>query len=193
MTRILRDFYRAHISIPIRYAAVTAICIGAFFLTGIFSRDNTRLAGIIVSAFLVGVFLWAVIDVFVIAPRKFRWDMEKIPENDRNIIVSGYDTAQRLGARRFYKDGIMLFYSFRRIIVLRYDEIVSAEPKSSHGENIFLKLSDGRTVLMQVMPNENGAMLLAALRAEAPDIKVYINGRLMNDRTDADRKDNNAQ
>lgn len=47
---------------------------------------------------------------------------------------------------------------------------------------------------MQVMPNENGAVLLAALRAEAPEIKIYINGRLMNEeQPDAEGKDNNAE
>ncbi len=194
MDKIIRDYYKAHISVPIRFAVVTAICIGAFFLTGIFSRDNTFAAGIIVSAFLVGVFIWAAVDVFFIAPHKFRRDMEKMPESDREIIVSGYDKAAKIGARRFYKDGFLLFYSYRRIVVLRYDEIVSAEPKSSRGENIFLKLSDGRTVLMPVLPNENGAVLLAALLEQAPEIKIYINGRLMNDeQPDADGKDNNAE
>lgn len=143
MDRIIRDYYKAHISVPIRFAVVTAICIGAFFLTGIFSRDNTRAAGIAVSAFLVGVFLWAAVDVFFIAPHKFRSEMEKMPENDRERVISGYDKAAKIGARRFYKDGFLLFYSYRRIVLLRYDEIVSAEPKTLTGRIYFLSFPTG--------------------------------------------------
>lgn len=189
MKQMLRDYFRAHFSIPIRYAFVTAVCIGAFFLTGIFSRDNTKIAGIVVSAFLAGVVVWAVVDIFLAAPRKFRKDMERLTDEEREEVISGYQTAPKLGARRFYRDKYILFYSYRRIIVLKYGEIVSAEPKSSRGENIFIKLADGRTVLMPVLPNENSAVLMAALRAGNPDIKVYINGRLVTDKEAAEGKD----
>ena len=189
MKQILRDYFRAHFSIPIRYVFVTAVCVGAFFLTGIFSRDSTRVAGIVVSAFLTGVVIWAAVDIFAVAPQKFRKNTERLTETEREEIVSGYETAPKLGARRFYRDKYVLFYSYRRIILLKYDEIISAEPKGTRGENIFLKLADGKTVLMPVLPTENGAVLMAALRAGNPDIKIYINGKLVTEREFSDGKD----
>lgn len=189
MKQILRDYRRAHISTPIRFAFVTAVCIGAFFLTGIFSRDSTRIAGIVVSAFLAGVVIWAAVDIFAVAPRKFKKDIERLTEAEREEVLSGYETAPKLGARRFYRDKYVLFYSYRRMFLLKYDEIVSAEPKGARGENIFLMLSNGKTVLMPVQPNENSAVIMAALRAGNPDIKVYINGRLVTDKEAADGKD----
>lgn len=189
MKQILRDYFRAHFSIPIRYVFVTAVCVGAFFLTGIFSRDSTRVAGIVVSAFLTGVAIWAAVDIFAVAPQKFRKNTERLTETEREEIVSGYETAPKLGARRFYRDKYVMFYSYRRIILLKYDEIISAKPKGTRGENIFLKLADGKTVLMPVLPTENGAVLMAALRAGNPDIKIYINGKLVTEREFSDGKD----
>ena len=181
MKHILHDFYRAHRGVVIRYAVVIAICILAFFLTGIYTKENTVVAGIIVSVFLGGVMAWLLLDVFAAGRRDFAVRLERLPESDREKIIGGYDGALRLGQRRFYGEDYLLFYSYRRIRLLRYDEIRSAEPKRSRSEIIFLTLCDGKTTLMPIEPNENSAIILAALREKNPQIKIYLDGKPVSD------------
>ena len=174
MKQILSDFRRAHISMLVRYTVIVAICIVAFVITGIFSKPNTLLAGIVVTAFLCAILVWAYVDVLAAAPAKFRRRLAQLSDSEQNEVLSGYSSAGNLGNRRFYKkSGWLMFYSYRRIELIKYAEIQSAEPK---GGNIFLKLSSGREVIMPVAPNENDAMLLAVLKQYQPEIILTVNG-----------------
>lgn len=177
MERIIRDFLKAHISMLLRYALIVALCVVAFLLTGIFAKDNTRVAGIVVTAFLCAILVWALVDVLIVAPRKFKAKMKALSEEERQAIIEGYQSAAKLGKRFFFKNGWLMLYSYRRIQLMRFDEIRSAEPK---GNNLFLTLADESTVLSPVEPNENDAMLLAVLRQHNPDIQILINGKPVN-------------
>lgn len=177
MERIIRDFLKAHISMLLRYALIVALCVVAFLLTGIFTKDNTRVAGIVVTAFLCAILVWALVDVLIVAPRKFKAKMNSLSEEERQAVIEGYQSAAKLGKRFFFKNGWLMLYSYRRIQLMRFDEIRSAEPK---GNNLFLTLADESTVLSPVEPNENDAMLLAVLRQHNPDIQILINGKPVN-------------
>ena len=188
MRRIISDFYKAHVSVLVRYVFVAAVCVAAFFLTGIFSRENTRIAGIIVSAFLGAVLIWAFVDILAAAPARFKKTLSALSEKERGEVLAGYESAVRLGKRFFYKKDFLLLYSYRRIVLVRYSEICRAEPKNA---NIFLTLENGKTVLMPFEPNENDAVLLAALKQYNDKIRFFINGEPVNtDPSPADRKEN---
>ncbi len=188
MQRIIRDFCKAHISMLVRYVIVAAVCIAAFFLTGIFSKDNTRLAGIIVAAFLGAVLVWAFVDVLAAAPARFKKSLSALSDSERRAVLNGYGSAVRLGNRFFYEKDFLLLYSNRRLLLLKYGEITSADAKKS---NIFLTLKNGKQALMPVEPTENDTMLLAALKRFNPEIKFLINGEPINLSSEiADGKDN---
>lgn len=158
----------------VRYTVIVAICIVAFVITGIFSKPNTLFAGIAVTAFLCAILIWAYVDVFAAGPAKFKRRLAQLSDSERSEVLSGYAGAGNLGNRRFYKNaGWLMFYAYRRIELIKYEEIKSAEPK---GGNIFLKLSSGREVIMPVSPNENDAMLLAVLKQFQPEIILTVNG-----------------
>lgn len=173
MKQIVRDFLKAHVSMLVRYTLIVAVCIGCFALTGIFSKEKTLFAGIAVTAFLLFILVWAFVDVLAVGPAKFRKRLAELEEADRSEVISGYPNARRLGKRFFYKKDWLMFYSYRRIELIRFGELRSAEPK---GSNLFLTLSGGRTVLMPVEPGENDAMLMAVLKQYNKDITFMLNG-----------------
>ncbi len=174
MKRILSDFYKSQIPTLIRYAFITVLCVGVFLLTGIFGRENTRVMGIIISAFLCGITLYSALEVFFLSRARFKKKLETLPENEADIIVSEYQSATALGKRRFYKDTWLMLWAHRKIDLLRYDEITAAELKRG---NIFLTLKSGKTYLMPVEPNENAIMLAAVIKGFCKNTKITLDGR----------------
>lgn len=171
MSRIIADFIKAHIPLIIRYAVVAAICTAGFVLTGIFSRDTTRIAGIAVSVFIGALLIKVLLDIFIVSPIKFRRKMNNLSEKQRGAVESEYPKARSLGKRWFMTEYI-LFYSYRKIILLGYDEVDSAHSK---GHNIFITDKNNKTVLMPVEPGENADILLAVL-------KNTVKGIIVNDK-----------
>ena len=174
MRQIIKDFYKAHISLLIRYLVIVAICITAFFMTGVYARDNTRVPGIIISAFLGACLIWAAADIFVIAPKKFKRRLAELPEGSAAEVADNYPQAYRIGVHKFYKETWIIFYSYRRIKLMRYDEIRSADLRRN---GIFLKLCDGKETIITLQPNESGEMLLAAIKGRNENIQIMLNGQ----------------
>lgn len=173
MRRILKDFYKAHIPLLIRYAVIVAICVAAFFMTGVFARDNTRVPGIVIAAFLGCCLIWAAADIFVVAPKKFGDRLGELSEESAAEVVGKYPEAFAIGAHKFYKENWIIFYSYRRIKLIGYDEIISADLKRG---GIFLKLRGGKETIVTVAPGESGEILLAAIRGRNENIKIMLNG-----------------
>ncbi len=174
MKRILSDFYKSQIPTLIRYAFITVLCVGVFLFTGIFVRENTRVMGIIITAFLCGITLYSAIEVFLLSKARFKKRLETLSESEANEVVSGYQSATALGKRRFYKDTWLMLWARRKIDLLRYDEITAADFK--HG-NISLTLKSGKTYLMPVEPNENAIMLAAVIKGFCENAKITLDGR----------------
>lgn len=173
MRQIIKDFYKAHISLLIRYSVIVAICITAFFMTGVFVRDNTRVPGIIISAFLGACLIWAAADIFIIAPKNFGKRLRELPEGSAAEVVDNYPRAYRIGVHKFYRDNWIIFYSYRRIKLMRYDEILSADLRRN---GIFLKLRDGKETIIALQPGESGEMLMAGIKGRNENIKIMLNG-----------------
>ena len=172
MKPITGEFYRAHRSIPLRYLIVTAIVAAAFFFTGAYSRENSRLLPIIFSAFLGLLTLWSLIDILT-APLLFKIRLGKLPEDERRGLVSGLESAPQLG-RRWFSENYLVYFAKRRIRFVRYDELQSADLK---GSRLFLKLADGTEIPLPFEVNENPAILVAALRSKNGLMKASVNGK----------------
>ena len=172
MKFVTREFYRVHIAIPLRYFIVAAICGAAFFFTGSYTRENSRLVAIIASALMGTLTLWSLIDVLV-APMLFKKRLGRLPENERKELVSGIESASKLGKRWFSKR-YLVFFAKRRIRFVRYDELQSADLK---GGRLFLKLADGTETPLPFETNENPAILVAALRSKNGNMTASVNGK----------------
>lgn len=181
MKSVTREFYVAHRAVPLRYLIVTATVVAAFFFTGAYTRENARLLAIVFSSLLGLLTLWSLVDVLV-APMLFDKRLGKLPENERQEILSGLENAAKLGRRWFMESGLV-YFARRRIRFVRYEELQSADLK---GSRLFLKLSDGTQAPMPFERNENPAILVAALRSKNGNMKASVNGKTV----DFDKKGN---
>ena len=172
MELISREFYRAHRSIPLRFLIVSAICAAVFFFTGTYSRENTRLLAVIFSAFLGLLTLWTLVDVLT-ALVLFKKQLGRLPENEREELVSGLESASKLG-KRWFSEKYLVYFAKRRIRFVRYDELQSADLK---GSKLFLKLSDGSETPLPFESDENPAILVAALRSKNGQMTASVNGK----------------
>ena len=172
MELISREFYRSHRIIPLRYLIVTAICVAAFIFTGTYSRENTRLLAIVFSAFLGLLTIWALVDVLT-APMLFKKQLGRLPESERAEFVSGLENASKLG-KRWFSENYFVYFAKRRIRLVRYDELQSADLK---GSKLFLKLSDGSETPLPFESDENPAILVAALRSKNGQMTASVNGK----------------
>ena len=172
MKQVTEEFYRAHKCIPLRFLIVSAICVGVLFFTGTFSRENTRLPAVIVSAFLGLFTLWTLVEV-LIAPMRFKKQLDRLPQNIGAEITSGLESASRLG-KRWFMENYLVYFAKRRICFLRFDELQSADLK---GNKLFVSLADGKTVLLPFEPSENPAILVAVLRSKNGQMSASVNGK----------------
>lgn len=172
MKDITKEFYRAHRLVPVRFAAVWAICAAVLFFTGTFSREGTRVPAIVVCAFLGVVTLWSLADI-ITAPRRFKKRLEALSEDSRCEILSGFSSVPNIGRRWFYEH-YLLFFAKRRIEIVSFDEMYSADLK---GNRLFLKLADERELPLPFEASENPAVLVAALRSRNGKMKASIDGK----------------
>jgi len=165
MKRILSDFYKSRLPDILRYVFIAAVCVTAFALTGIYSRDNTRVLAIIISAFLWGTTLYAAFETFVLGKLRFEKELKALSKSEANEILNGYHKATALGKRRFYKKKWLMLWTRRGIELFRYDDITAAELRVEMRHwNIYLTLKDGKRHVMPVELNEDGTMLLAVIK-----------------------------
>ena len=172
MRLLAREFYRAHRFVPLRYFIVTSICAAAFFFTGSYTRETSRLVAIIVSSLMGLLTLWSLVDVLV-APMLFKARLGKLPEDERGELLEGLEGATKLG-KRWFSEEHLVFFAKRRIRFVRYDELESADLK---GSRLFLKLSDGSQTPLPFETDENPAVLVAALRSKNGKMKASVNGK----------------
>lgn len=175
MKQITREFYRANGVPPLRFAIVTSVCAAAFLLTGCFSRENIRLLSMSVTGLLAAVTALSLIDL-LIARLRFKNRLEILPENHRSEILSDFSSAPSIGKRWFFERSL-LYFTRRRIEIVAYDELESADLKRGR---LYLRLLGGKTLPFPFESSENPAMLVAALRSRNGSLKASIDGRPVN-------------
>ncbi len=176
MKRILSDFYKSRLPDLLRYVFISAVCVTAFALTGIYTMDNTRVLAIMISAFLWGTTLYAAFEAFVLSRLRFEKELKALSKSEADEILNGYHKATKLGKRRFYKKKWLMLWTRRGIELLKYDDITTAElkPEARAGSNIYLTLKDGKHRVMPVGLNENGTMLLAVIKSFCENAVVKV-------------------
>ena len=168
MSEIKREFFRLYRMSTIFEWIWAAVMTAGLFLS---ARGNENLLTIAIIISSIAVLYAVVITVLTLtAPAVFK---HNLPENDLNEIQNGKFT--QIGKRRFYEH-FTVFFAGRQIRLVKYSEIKSLEPK---GNNLRLILGNEKTVKFPVEPEENSAMLAAALKSKNPEIAVIINGKVV--------------
>lgn len=172
MKEISKEYYKLYRSVIIQLWAIAAVCVAAFAIAGAFKNDKPLFA-VIVCGFFVGIALFMTL-MILLSPKFFEAKLKKCSNEVQNEILSGKYV--ELGARRFYENHL-LFFSKRKINLVRYDEIKSADIKSIM--KIELTLENGKKLSLATNPDENSAIIAAAFKSKNPQIKFIINGKII--------------
>lgn len=172
MSLIVREYYRAHYPIVLRFFTIAAVCVCVMLFTGTYSRENVGIPAVIVSVFLGLLAVWSALDVLT-APARFRILLKKMDEPERREIIDGFETAKPLGRRWFLKSHLV-YFAKRRIKAVRYDDMLSADLR---GNKLSLSLSGGKTVPFPFTADENPAVLVAVLRSRNENLSATIDGK----------------
>ncbi|MGN0669053.1 MAG: hypothetical protein ACI4JZ_00750 [Oscillospiraceae bacterium] len=175
MSEIKREFFKLYRMSTILEWVWAAVMTAGLFLT---ARGNEYLLTIAIIVSSIVVLYALVITILTLtAPFCFGQQLKKLPENEQSEIQNGKFT--QIGKRRFYEH-FTVFFAARQIKLVNYSEIKSLEPK---GNKLRLVLGNEKKVNLPVEPEENSAMLAAALKSKNPEIAVIINGKVV-ERTD---------
>lgn len=171
MKELFGEFYRAHMTVVLRYLIVTAICAAVMFFTGTYTNDNLRIPATAITVFLAAATLWTLFDVFG-APRRFISKLREFPERERETLEKGLQSAQRLG-RRWFLEEHLIYFAKRRIRFFRYDELCSA---SLDRNRLTVTLSNGEKYPFPFEADENPAVLVAVLRSRNGKLTASVDG-----------------
>lgn len=175
MDKIIRDYRKTFRHTPIGFWISTAFITAGFLLSGVYTQMPLAVIAAVLTAADWGLAIWVTLEVFVLSGKRFAKTLDSIPEEKKAEILSQYESAPALGKRWFLGE-YLLYHRNRRIELLRYDMIRSAEPK---GFKMELELLDGKTERLPLEPDENPAMIVAALRSKNPQISVKLNGQVI--------------
>lgn len=171
MSEIKREYFKLYRMSTILEWVWAAVMTAGLFLT---ARGNEFLFTIAIIVSSIVVLYALVITVLTLtAPFCFGQQLKKLPENEQSEIQNGKFT--QIGKRRFYEH-FTVFFAGRQIKLVKYNEIKSLEPK---GNKLRLVLGNEKKVNLPVEPEENSAMLAAALKSKNPEIAVIINGKVV--------------
>lgn len=175
INKIIKDYRKTFRHTPIGYWISTAFITAGFLLSGVYTKMPFAVIAAVLTAVFWGLSIWVTLDVFVFSAKKFAKVLDNMSEEKRTEIFSQYASAPALGKRWFLGE-YLLFHRNRRIELLQYDIIRSAEPK---GLKMELELLDGKIERLPLEPDENPAMIVAALRSKNPDISIKLNGQII--------------
>ncbi len=171
MSEIKREYFKLYRMSTILEWVWAAVMTAGLFLT---ARGNEFLFTIAIIVSSIVVLYALVITVLTLtAPFCFGQQLKKLPENEQSEIQNGKFT--QIGKRRFYEH-FTVFFAARQIKLVKYSEIKSLEPK---GNKLRLVLGNEKKVNLPVEPEENSALLAAALKSKNSEIAVIINGKVV--------------
>lgn len=174
MERILSDFVKRRSGVLVKCVIISVVFFAAAWVPVIFSGDwaewlrivwliGAAALSLVVAVLLVRVF----VEILGVAPSRLRVQLEALPQEERSRVVSEYPGAKSLGERWFLPEHL-LFYTYRRAVILRYDAIKVISLKKDG--DLLLETSAG-DFTMPVRRGENGGIIFAVLRGKNPDIK----------------------
>ena len=174
MEKIISDYRRFFLPTIVKYWVMTALMAIGMGLAA-YANRKLIIPAVVLSGYFAVMSIIGTADIALREPHRFKEMLLELPENERSKIAAEYEKAAKFHCKRFLEEYV-LFYLKRRIMLVRYDEIESAEAK---GFKIWLRLSGGRMTAVPLFPSENPAVIVAVLRAKNPDISVLINGKVV--------------
>lgn len=175
MKAILRDFFRSNLSMLIRAAVITAVCVACLALTGMYTRDNIRFAAIAVTAFLGLAFLWQLAQVFIAAPARFGKRLAELTEKERAEVSEKYASSMEFGSKRIYNDiDMFIFFDKTKIQLLRFGDIAKIDLRN-HG--VMATLKDESEVFIPAAKDESIELFWSMIRAKTIGIEATVLGR----------------
>lgn len=175
LDKIIKDYRKTFRRVIIGDWISAVLIIIAFVLSGVYVKFPLVIVAVICTAIMCGIAIWQTLGILVLERRRLVRRLNSLSEGDKEKILSRYESAHDIG-KRWFLDEYMLFHRNRHIELLRYDIIRSAEPK---GFKMELELLDGKTERLPLEPDENPAMIVAALRSKNPNISVKLNGQII--------------
>lgn len=179
MERILSDFRRRRCGMLLRCVICAVVIFAIAWVPLAFSGEWAEwirivwlVAAAAVSLVAAVLLLRAFTEILCVATSRLKCQLDSLPESEKNEIIAAYPTAKTLGERWFLPEHI-LFYTYRRAVIFRYDEIMTISP-GKNGD-LLLTTSHG-DITMPVRNGENGGMIYAVLRSRNPDIRAEFGG-----------------
>ena len=174
MERILSDFVKRRSGVLVRCVIISVLLFAAAWIPMIFSGDwaewlrwvwliGAAALSLVVAVLLVRVF----VEILGVAQSRLRAQLNALPEEERVQVFSEYPGAKTLGERWFLPEHL-IFYTYRRAVILRYDAIKVISMKKDG--DLLLETSAG-DFTMPVRRGENGGIIFAVLRGKNPEIK----------------------
>ncbi len=173
--KIIKDYRKTFRHVIIGDWISTVLIIIAFVLSGVYVKFPLVIFAVICTVVMCGIAIWQTLGILVLERKRFVRRLNSLPEVDKEKILSRYESVHDIG-KRWFLDEYLLFHRNRHIELLRYDTILSAEPR---GFKLELELPGGKIERLGLGPDENPAMIVAALRSKNPDISVKLNGQII--------------
>lgn len=177
MKRIISDYQKTVRTVPLRWWTVTAVEFSVCFFIGAFrSEGMSKALAIAFTSFFVLISAAITLNVFIIAPERFKNRLNSLPGNDRSSVIEQYEKSSAVIGKRHFLDEYLICFIGINIAMLKFSEIKSAELK---GFKLLLDTGGKKPVKMSFEVDENPAVLVAALRSRNPNISVILNGKVV--------------
>lgn len=168
---VIRDFFRQQLIATIGYTLTTAALIAAYLTSGAAEHELLRWAGLAVLLLIV-ILIARVISVYALAPAKYMEQVQTLPEEQQEKLLSEYSSAKKVGQHRYLSE-LLIFFTQTSIFVVRYGDITGV---SSKKRDLLLHIKDRETSLLLPCPaNGVSPVVFAYLRSKNPEIKIIGN------------------
>ena len=175
MERILSDLRHRRTGMLVRCVIYAAVIGAGAWIPFIFSGSWAEWlryvwagAASLLSAMTAVLLVKAFIDALITAPCRLKAQLEALPENELEEVISSYPDAKSLGERWFLPQHI-LFYTNRRAVIIRYDAIKTVSPDKNGDLRLGTSCGD---IVMPVKAGENAAIIYAVLHGKNKELKA---------------------
>lgn len=180
MEQILSDFRRSRKKLLINFTVCAAAVWLIAWIPMIFSENWltwVKVAWICIAAVLsaAAAFLYGrcLLETLFLVPQRLERQLKALPPDEYEQVISSYPNAKSLGERWFLPEHI-LFYTNRRVFVLRYDAIIRIVSLKDGDLRLCTSAGD---IVMPVRAGENAAMIYALLHGRNPALKAEFEKR----------------
>lgn len=177
MKAILRDFFRYNLSMLIRAAVITAVCVACLAITGMYTRNDIRIAAIAVTVFLGLAFLWLLAQVFIAAPARFGKRLEKLTEEERTEVLGAYDKSIEFGNKRIFNGADMFIFFYKmNIYPVRFGDIAKIDIDLRAG-GVRATLKDESELFIPADKQESLDLFWKMIQLKNSDVEATFEGK----------------